>query len=536
MTKNAENKAQTFMMKTLYNTSLVVVVSLLTKVINLVCNIFLARKISKHAYGIAKVYLEFAFLLILYFPRETIRKSAQKFCPNAENEEMEDKNFRQTVQLYWMLNFIFLILSLPLFFGFVFFSGEALEDGRMHLMIYILSGNIELLVEPVIIYMNIKIENNNKLAAATMGNYTRVLSNCLFAYIFGLDLWAFTLSRILASAVYVIYLIYCAFYKYKLDSKALLPDIGKITKISSELLFNGEKELDPLLKEIFNSFVKTNIIKMILTYTEKLILSFYLDLSEAGKAEYSFVVDNFAIIMRYFLEPIEESFYNLVNKVKQRNTQSTEEGNKSYSILKVCVRFMMIFGMLLVCYIFLSGMEVITLVFTEKWGNPSTFKILKFYSIYVAIISLNGIIEAYSNAMYSSEKMNTYNTFMIVNSSLLIFLCILFTKYDITGLILANSIMMILRIGFNIHLILSEGKRDLKKYFEFFRSCLIRLPTMISTIICLVVLYYFKNLEFISQKNFFVVLVTGVVFLINVSLIFLLEKRNFKELIKSRNM
>lgn len=543
--KSEESKAQGYMLKTLKNTSMVVVVSILTKIVNLVCNIFLARKISKHAYGIAKVYLEFAFLLLLYFPRETIRKSAQKFCPHHENEEIEEKNYKQTVQLYWMLDILFLTLSIPLYLGFVFFSGEALEDLHIHLIIYIISANIELIVEPIIIYMNMKIENHNKLAAATLGNYTRVLSNCLFAYLFGFDLLSFTLSRMLASGVYVSFLIYCAIFKYKLDRQTLLPDFGKIKKMTLELFKNNENidnktpcELDPHLKEIFLSFVRTNILKMILTYTEKMILSFYLDFSESDKAEYSFVVDNFAIIIRYFLEPTEESFYNLINKLKIKKSEEnkSEKKDKTFNILKLCIRFMSIFGMLMVAYILTSGKEVITLVFTEKWGNPSTFKILKFYSLYVAIISINGIVEAYSNAMYSSAKMNTYNLFMIINSTLLIFLCIFLTKYEIIGLIYANSIMMIIRIFFNIHLILSENKPDdiskYNKYFNFIKSCFIKFSTFVSTLVCVLILNYLKQFEIISTKNLFVVSLSGIVFLINIFIIYLLEKRNFKEMIK----
>ena len=111
--KKVEDKSTGYIMKTLYNTSLVVAVSFLTKVINLVCNIFLARKISKDAYGITKVYLEFAFMLLLYFPRETIRKSSQKFCPHQDDEDLENNNLKQAVQLCWILNFIFMILFDP---------------------------------------------------------------------------------------------------------------------------------------------------------------------------------------------------------------------------------------------------------------------------------------------------------------------------------------------------------------------------------------------------------------------------------------
>ena len=89
--KNEENdKVEDLLSKTLKNTYNTFALSVMSKVVNLFCNIVLARHISKNDYGIVKIYLEFAFLLIINFPRETIRKTSQKFC--TDKDKIKEKN------------------------------------------------------------------------------------------------------------------------------------------------------------------------------------------------------------------------------------------------------------------------------------------------------------------------------------------------------------------------------------------------------------------------------------------------------------
>ena len=79
--KKSENINEIFN-KTLQNTSSVLVLSVISKILNIFCNVILVRHISKEAYGTAKVYLEFLFSLICSLPIDTMRKTSQKFCPD----------------------------------------------------------------------------------------------------------------------------------------------------------------------------------------------------------------------------------------------------------------------------------------------------------------------------------------------------------------------------------------------------------------------------------------------------------------------
>ena len=78
---------------------------------------------------------------------------------------------------------------------------------------YICSAIWEFFAEPIVIYMNLNLEN--KQLAITIGNFSRVISNVLFAVFFGLDVWPFTLSRICGTLCYTGYLFYICFLNIK---------------------------------------------------------------------------------------------------------------------------------------------------------------------------------------------------------------------------------------------------------------------------------------------------------------------------------
>ena len=80
-----------FFQKTLKNTLSAFFLSLISAIVNFTCNIPLLRNISKESYGVVKVHFELAFTLINFIPRETIRRTSQKFCPDNEPENEKEK-------------------------------------------------------------------------------------------------------------------------------------------------------------------------------------------------------------------------------------------------------------------------------------------------------------------------------------------------------------------------------------------------------------------------------------------------------------
>ena len=68
---------------------------------------------------------------------------------------------------------------------------------------------------------------------------------------------------------------------------------------------------------------------MILSKCQDLVLSFAIKSSIEEKSDYSFISQNYSLISRFLLEPINDAFYNLVNKFKhiEKRDQPIREEN-----------------------------------------------------------------------------------------------------------------------------------------------------------------------------------------------------------------
>ena len=200
----------------------------------------------------------------------------------------------------------------------IFTDSERLHENYIHLIVYIGCGLLELIIEPVIMHMNLHMEN--KFLPITISSITRVITNTIFVSIFKMDLWGFTLSRIIGSTVYISYIFSLGVFKYKLNFFNFIPRnyqsliYGKSTDNGINLVY---------LREILFQFIKLNLLNFILSRCQNVILSFIMKSTDEEKSDYSFISQNYGLITRFLLEPIIDAFYNLVNKIKLIEKKTT---------------------------------------------------------------------------------------------------------------------------------------------------------------------------------------------------------------------
>jgi hypothetical protein len=295
---------------------------------------------------------------------------------------------------------------------------------------------------------------------------------------------------------------------------------------------------------------------MVLSNCENLILSFVIKNTNEEKGEYSFIIENFSIITRLILKPIEDTFFNLINKLKSYDNKNEEKNNDDdkvliIDILKLFIKYLSIFGTLLICYYFLCGKELIELVYSKKWATNITDKIGCAYSIYISIISINGVVECFANATNNSDQMNISYVLLTLNSILLVLFMFLLSSWDTCGLILANAISMIFRINGNLYIIFCGKKEisnknkddDNKKYNNliydiksFQKNCFLSNPSLILTLLCII----FGNIikKYIEKKLIIIkCAIFGLIGMINVGFIGLCEYKSIKNiLVKIKGM
>ena len=579
-----------FFQKTFKNTISAFVLSLISTIINFTCNIPLLRKVSKESYGVVKVYFELGFALVNFIPRETMRRTSQKFCSDKDPKK-ENEKFITLSQINYIFLLISAILSVPIFFCFVIFTdSQKLHDNLIHLIIYLVCAFLELLIEPVVMYMNLHVEN--KFLPITISSLSRVISNTIFIAFFDMDLWSFTLSRIIGSSVYILFIFGLGIFKYKLNFCEFMPKNIK-SLLMDKQANNGTNLL--YMREILYQFIKLNLINLILARCQNLILSFVIKSSDEEKSDYSFVSQNYSLISRFLFEPIIDAFYNLVNKIKHierkegkiiredkdinlkddisytkqemedKDTNNNESdndinneqkennkeinninsGNKkeinyelTLNLLKLFIKIFNLIAVLIIPYYILIGTEVMGLIYGEKWKTNNIDKIGDCYSYFVIIVAISDLIKNFGNATNNTHQMNLSYISLISNAIFLSLFMYIMSKWDICGIIVTNVLSSLFLINFNLYIIFCGKKEKIEtNNFEettlfndiaiFIRKCFISGNSIIATLISIVVGFFFKNFILENSGAIIKLIAICVIGLVNVYFLFRFEYQRF---------
>ena len=394
----------------------------------------------------------------------------------------------------------------------LFTDSDKLHENYIQLLVYILCGLLELAIEPVIMYMNLHMEN--KFLPITISSISRVVTNSFFVSVFGMDLWGFTLSRIIGSIVYFSYIFCLGAFRYKLDFTKFVPTniryliCGKEVMNETNILY---------LREILYQFLKLNLLNLILSRCQNVVLSFVVKSTAEEKSDYSFISQNYGLITRFLLEPIIDAFYNMVNKIKyieprndkllneendmngkispegsmnlniennkiqmeegetknektdsdkniisiEQNTEVKKEIKKEKEInydltIKLLQLFLKIFtyvGVLMIPYYLLIGTEIMGVIYGKRWENNTIDKIGDCFSYYVVVEAVSNLIKNFGNATNDTHQMNLSYVSLIVNAVILYILMYLLSKWDICGLIVSNEFSSVFLINFNLYII-----------------------------------------------------------------------------------
>jgi hypothetical protein len=164
----------------------------------------------------------------------------------------------------------------------LFIDSERLHENYIQLIVYIACGLLELLIEPVIMHMNLHMEN--KFLPITISSITRVITNTIFVSIFNMDLWGFTLSRFIGTTVYISYILLLGIFKYKLNFFNFIPRDYK-SLVYGKSNVNGINLFH--LREILYQFIKLNLLNFILSRCQNVILSFIMKSTDEEKSDFS---------------------------------------------------------------------------------------------------------------------------------------------------------------------------------------------------------------------------------------------------------
>ncbi|KAK9406264.1 protein RFT1 like [Crotalus adamanteus] len=403
-------------------------------------NAFTLRYVSKEVIGLVNVRLMLLYSTIVFLAREAFRKA----CLSGSSR----RNWTQTFNLLW--------LTVPLgvcwcaFFGWIWLdilevpNENAIPYYNFGVLAFCLSAVIELLGEPFWVLAQVHLLVRLKVIAESLSILCKCFLTVLLVVLYPhWGLYIFSLAQLLYTTILAsCYIIY--FMKF-LGSPEATKKSFPITRMVSFLPAFGQNEDIVNWKEarLTWSFFKQSFLKQVLTEGERYVMTFLNVLNFGDQGVYDIINNLGSLTARFIFLPIEESFYVYFAKVLERGKdtklQKQDEISMAATVLESLLKLVLLIGLTITVFGFAYSQLALDIYGGSMLSSGSGPTLLRWYSLYVLLLAVNGITECFTFASMCKEEVDRYNFIMLALS--FAFLCmsyILTSWLGSIGFILAN--------------------------------------------------------------------------------------------------
>ena len=395
---------------------------LLTRIFTFSLNTVVLRHVSPEVFG-AAFQLQLITNLTLYFSRESVRRT---FARSGE----KDGNV-----LAWMAVFpIGMIASMIV--GWFWLNGSSADELNVEhftssVLLTLFANLVELLGEPAYVHGAQELNFRQRFFVESGS----VLCMCVVLFFsvvfFKLQLLGWALGQ-LAFSLFSSIAYYVAFVSQN-DWKKVLP--SRLYPSSAKL-------------KLWAGFQWQAVQQLFLQEGEKVLMKMTANLVNQGL--YSVVANLGSLLVRSVFLPLDEVFYAYFARLLQQKDAQKEAKN----VLQVLIRLFMTVGAFIVALGPPMSFFVLDLIYGSRMSESSAPDILKVYCLYVSLLGLNGITEAFVRSAITPEQQYVLNMLLIGFSIAQGFVSFFLLRWGgAIGLVYANCFGIVLRLLYSVYFI-----------------------------------------------------------------------------------
>ncbi|SCZ91025.1 BZ3500_MvSof-1268-A1-R1_Chr1-3g02488 [Microbotryum saponariae] len=436
-----------------------VLLQLFSRLFSFSLNQLLLRSTTPEALGVATIGFDVARDTGLFFIREglrgaVIRTRAASGSFSATNEQL----VQQTLLLPALLSPLLLLLY-PLS-ARVLTSPSSARPPHFYptLSLYVLSALFELWSERDYLLTLRQWETLTSKRVRVEGFAVGVKALVTFAVVAsGGERWALLAFGVGQAAYGLILLVGLRWSVQTIQGASKTPSIWSLqklvapaTKFTNTQAPPTRRRFDPDLTSLGWALTKQSFIKQILTEADKIAISQLSTSRDQGG--YALALNYGSLIARILFQPLEES--SRLYFSRQLSTRPSH--TLLASLLLLHTHLSLIFTLLVPPYI----PALLHHLLGQRWAASSATSILQAYFFYLPFLALNGITEAYFQAIASQADLRKGSYWMGVCSIGFVAAVGVGARmgWAEKGLIMANCVNMAMRIGFSLRFIWRDAK------------------------------------------------------------------------------
>nr|CAG8513782.1 10222_t:CDS:2 [Entrophospora candida] len=464
--------------------SSLVLLQLVSRLSTFILNQIVLRYTDPATFGIASVQLELLLATILFLSREGFRCALlrvgggddSEIIDNDDNEKETGKSgdlkkiiansnkgaIQKVTNLSYIPIPIGIITSFMACLFYIYYATEETKEAPYYVtsvILYGLSAFGELIIEPLYILAMNKLIFKLRVGCEGVGVIVRCIITLSLTILGAPDdkgkaqneygILAFAIAQFAFTLVLIIG--YIGYFIYSGEIKLLVPRKIIDQRQKKEYWF------DEHFFNLSKTFTKQSLLKHVLTEGDKMLITWLSNPNDQGI--YAIVVNYGSLIVRILFQPVEETGRTLFSKLLSDSGDDDDIKNKrsiknykifyALDILLIIIKFHIFLGLFFIGFATNYTGTLIDLLIGPSWSNLSTPLVLSVYCLYIPIMGINGITEAFVAAVATEETLKILNYWLILFSAGFVGAGIFFMKILSTGavgLIFANMFNLSMRI------------------------------------------------------------------------------------------